>query len=88
MTQVDLGDMLGLSPVHVNRTLKSLRLANLISVNRGQVHILEWQKLARVAEFDPRYLFIDENPCGTSKIPSTQSSDATDWAKDSAYFVP
>ena len=88
VTQVDLGDMLGLSPVHVNRTLKSLRLANLIGVNRGQVHILAWQKLARVAEFDSRYLFVDENPPGTSKIPSRQSSDAIQCSNDSVNFVP
>lgn len=87
VTQVDLGDMLGLSPVHVNRTLKSLRLANLIGVDRGKVHILDWQKLARVADFDSRYLFIDGDPSGISRKPTAQSTDTTEWAKDSASFA-
>ena len=88
VTQVDLGDMLGLSPVHVNRTLKSLRLANLVTLDRGQVHILDWQKLARVADFDSRYLFVDEDSRGLSKRPTAQSVEAAEWSNDLPVFVP
>ena len=88
VTQVDLGDMLGLSPVHVNRTLKSLKLANLISVDRGGVHIREWQKLARVADFDSRYLFVDEDSSGNPKKSATPIMEAPDWVKDPSIFVP
>jgi CRP-like cAMP-binding protein len=56
VTQVDLGDMLGLSPAQVNRTIKSLRLANLVSVDHGRVQIRDWDKLSRIADFDARYL--------------------------------
>lgn len=58
VTQTDLGDMLGITPVHTNRTLKSLRLANLVTVNGGRVRILDWAKLVRIADFDPRYLSV------------------------------
>jgi len=56
VTQTDLGDMLGLSPVHINRTIKSLRLANLVIFDRGRVRITDWEKLSRIADFDARYL--------------------------------
>ena len=56
VTQVDLGDMLGLSPIQINRTIESLRLANLVSIDHGRVGILDWEKLSRVADFDARYL--------------------------------
>lgn len=66
VTQMDLGDMLGLSPVHINRTIRSLRLANLVSVDRGRVTILDWETLTRVADFDARYLSL-------AVIPSTEN---------------
>lgn len=56
VTQMDLGDMLGLSPAQINRTVKSLRLANLVSVDHGRVRILDWKKLSMIADFDARYL--------------------------------
>lgn len=56
VTQADLGDMLGLSPAHINRTIKSLRLANLVSIDNGRVRIVDWERLSRVADFDSRYL--------------------------------
>jgi CRP-like cAMP-binding protein len=36
ITQEELGDTLGLSTVHVNRTLQALRAENLITLKRGQ----------------------------------------------------
>ena len=48
--------MLGLSPAHINRTIKSLRLANLVSIDNGRVRIVDWERLSRVADFDSRYL--------------------------------
>lgn len=62
ITQVDLGDLLGLSPVHVNRTLRSLRLANLVSHERSRVRILDWEELVKVADFDPSYLTAERLP--------------------------
>ena len=73
VTQINLGDMLGLSPVHVNRTLKSLRLGNLVNHDRGQVRIFDWDKLARVAEFDSGYLTMDD---GASIVPRATDTPA------------
>jgi len=39
LTQADLGDMTGLTPVHVNRTLRKLREAGLAVVRDGFVSV-------------------------------------------------
>ena len=56
MTQVDLGDVLGLTPVHVNRVLMELRRQGLIEWKAAQVTIPDWDRLAAFARFDPAYL--------------------------------
>lgn len=57
-TQTHLGDMMALTPVHVNRTLKSLRRDGLVEFHRRVVRILNWDALVEVGEFDPTYLQI------------------------------
>ena len=62
LTQVDLGDALGLSNVHVNRVLQEMRGKSLITL-RGQTLVLEaWDELVRVSEFDPTYLHLEKRP--------------------------
>ncbi len=56
VTQAQLGDVLGLSVVHVNRKLKELRSAGLVDWRDGKVGIPDFEGLARLAEFDPTYL--------------------------------
>jgi CRP-like cAMP-binding protein len=56
LIQQDLGDILGLSAVHVNRVLQSLRGEGLIEFNRGRLEILDKAGLCAVAEFDGQYL--------------------------------
>lgn len=55
-TQVELGDALGLTPIHINRTLQALRSARLIRLQGSVLDILDWDGLTRVGEFDPSYL--------------------------------
>lgn len=55
-TQSDLADVLGLSTVHVNRTLQELRRAGLIQTSNGRMTILDYAALAKMAGFDPTYL--------------------------------
>jgi len=56
MTQTDIGDAMGLSVVHVNRTLQQLRADGLISFRSNVVMVLDWRRLQAAAEFDPAYL--------------------------------
>lgn len=59
-SQAQIGDALGLTSVHVNRTLRALREANLLSVDGRIVRIANWLSLAAMADFDPTYLQVDQ----------------------------
>jgi CRP-like cAMP-binding protein len=61
VTQVDLADALGLSPVHVNRVLQELRGNGLITLRGGAVHVLNWEGLKAAGDFDPTYLHLVGN---------------------------
>ncbi|KQU27337.1 hypothetical protein ASG63_19250 [Methylobacterium sp. Leaf94] len=58
LTQVDLSDALGLSPVHVNRTLGSLKRRRLIALDGKRVAIPDVEALKDFAMFDPAYLHL------------------------------
>ena len=61
LTQMDLGDLLGLSTVHVNRVLQQLRRDDLISLNRSQLTIRDVAALSRAASLDPSYLQVGDH---------------------------
>ncbi len=50
-----LADALGITPIHLNRVLRSLRLANLLSFRDGVVTILNRAKLESFASFNGGY---------------------------------
>lgn len=56
LTQHDLADVLGLTPIHVNRTLRELRERELVSFRAGSVEFLHRPKLVKLAGFDKSYL--------------------------------
>lgn len=56
VTQAELGDALGLSTVHVNRSLQELRADGLIELARGKLTIFDQEGLQKAGEFDPTYL--------------------------------
>ena len=62
MTQTHLGDALGLTPVHVNRTLRSLRERALLTLVGAEVIVEDWPRLAEAGDFDDRYLQLDVEP--------------------------
>ena len=64
VTQQQLSDALGLTPVHVNRTLKTLRGDGLIRTEQRMVHIDDWDRLVTIAEFDPMFLLLGDTPEG------------------------
>ena len=59
LTQVDLADASGLTPVHVNRTLQELRREGLIELDRQRLRIPDLERLKRVAMFTPNYLHMN-----------------------------
>lgn len=62
MTQIHLADATGITSVHVNRMLKTLREEGLVSVRARVVEILDWNRLAKLGEFDDDYLAADTTP--------------------------
>lgn len=60
ISQAELADASGMTPVHVNRVLQALRADGLIISDKKQITIPDWQKLTEAGEFDPIYLHLDE----------------------------
>ena len=58
LTQVDLADALGLSSVHVNRTLQEMRSRGLVDLRNRRVIIPDMDQMAKLAMFDPGYLYM------------------------------
>jgi len=62
VTQVEFGDCLGLSTVHTNRVLGDLRSAGLVMWRGETVEITDWEGLQSLAQFDPTYLNLEDEP--------------------------
>lgn len=56
LTQTDIADATGLTPVHVNRMIQSLRHEGLIELRDKRLQIRNAAKLRQVAMFSPAYL--------------------------------
>lgn len=59
LTQEQLGDALGLTSVHVNRTLKALEEGGMIRRSNRSVTIADWNALRKTGDFDPAYLHLE-----------------------------
>lgn len=62
LSQSDLAEILGLTPVHINRMLKELREDGLVKFRSKTVEIQDWDGLVETAEFDPFYLSLNQRP--------------------------
>lgn len=60
MSQEHLANAVGLTPVHVNRTLQALGRDGLIERNRRHIRISDWARLTEAADFTERYLHLDQ----------------------------
>jgi CRP-like cAMP-binding protein len=57
-SQQELSDITGMTPVHLNRCLKELRDAGLVTYRSGHVHLHDLNGLAHNAQFDTGYLHV------------------------------
>jgi CRP-like cAMP-binding protein len=62
VSQMLLGEAIGMSTVHVNRMMQELRHDGLLEFEHGEVTIMNEQKLRELADFDPLYLHLDQEP--------------------------
>ncbi len=60
MTQEQLADATGLTPVHINRTIKSLEAEGLVHRQKRFLHIPDWPLLRDAAGFSDVYLHLDQ----------------------------
>lgn len=78
MTQEQLADALGITPVHVNRVLRDLANEGLVVRDKRFVRVPDWDALRKAAGFNELYLHLGqmavEPPVGahaTVKLPSS-----------------
>jgi CRP-like cAMP-binding protein len=64
MTQEQLADAVGITPVHVNRTLKTLEKEGLITRNKRMVSFPDWRRMRDAADFNQRYLHLEAQRSG------------------------
>ena len=65
ITQAHLSEILGLTAIHVNRTLRALRAEGLLqSFERSIERVANWAGLVTAGDFDPTYLQLD---CGQAQ---------------------
>jgi CRP-like cAMP-binding protein len=62
LTQVDLAECLGMTPVHMNRTLRDLRDQDIVEFRNRRVVIGDLARMRRIAEFSTEYLYLDKTP--------------------------
>lgn len=62
LTQLDLAECLGLTAIHVNRTLRELRMDRVVTFRNKTVVIEDFAALARIAEYTPNYLYLEKRP--------------------------
>jgi CRP-like cAMP-binding protein len=81
LTQEVLADALGLTGVHVNRTLQSLRETGFVDHKNGRLFVHDVRKLASFADFEPLYLHL-RNGQAARRSPERQQtghSEGVQW---------
>lgn len=91
VTQGELADSLGLSTVHVNRVLQTLRGRGLIAFESRRLIVLNPGGLMAFGGFNPNYLHLGREPSRATRAPgcadpsaaSGPVGDATPWRPES-----
>ena len=73
MSQQTLSEIIGVSPVHMNRSLKSLRESGLVFFKQSTVSIPDVRKLEAYADFDQSYLHLRSTLTENARTRSAQS---------------
>jgi CRP-like cAMP-binding protein len=60
ITQDQIADAMGLTGMHVNRTLNVLREEGVADVHSHVVEVINWDRLAYIADFDETFLLLDQ----------------------------
>lgn len=74
LTQEQVADILGLTAVHVNRTIQALRRDRIISLGKHVLTIHDWGKLSHDGDFRSAYLHQELTASANSQLASLQYS--------------
>ena len=77
LTQMELADVLGLSPVHVNRTLQMLRTEGLIELRGQRLSSPDWRRLRTTVGFNARYLHLNQQGMTERQVAELQLPQAS-----------
>lgn len=58
LTQEEIGDVIGVASVHVNRIVQALRADGLVTLQGGRVALPDWDRAVAFAGFDADYLHL------------------------------
>jgi hypothetical protein len=86
LTQELIGDAIGLTTVHVNRTMRSLREDKLIAIDDKRVTILDFEGLSLICDFENSYLSAAVHAIG--KDMNSPQADALARPKRPHKLVP
>lgn len=68
VTQDEIADATGLTPVHVNRMVQQLREEGLIAMRSKRLQVLDPDGLKRAARFNPNYLHLTRTEQGEEPV--------------------
>lgn len=71
ITQTDLAEITGLTSIHVNRVLRTLREESICTFRSSTVEIADLRRLEDIGRFDPTYLYL------TTRSPATRVSQSS-----------
>jgi CRP-like cAMP-binding protein len=70
ITQIDLCEIVGLTSIHVNRVLRTLREDQVCVFRSARVEILDRRRLETLGHFDPKYLYLEHEAFGEHQLTS------------------
>ncbi len=95
VTQRELSDTMGLSAVHMNRSLQNLQAMGLLTVRRSKIKIHDIDRLHEMCEFNSNYLHLDGSKtikkqmrCRTETCMGMLSADRHQGAGDRGKSLP
>ncbi len=67
LTQQQIGEAMGITPVHTSRVVSKLRAEELIFWESKRMKILDWERMKAFSGFDATYLHLDQAPPSLAK---------------------
>ncbi|HEY8592648.1 MAG TPA: Crp/Fnr family transcriptional regulator [Sphingomicrobium sp.] len=58
LTQEELAEATGMTPIHVNRMLHDLRAERVIELGNRTLRVVDFERLAEIAQYEPAYLHL------------------------------